>query len=108
MALSQTPQSTPLRGSKEPLFRENPLDKSRRVACEVALLCVVEDAASSFAIKGTLLGTPNTEPQEYSRYIIGSYLPGSLFHYIPTILLGFPVLGSHEKPFSHKWLAGWP
>ena len=28
--------------------------------------------------KGTLLGTPNREPQEYSRYIIGIYLPGSL------------------------------
>ena len=29
--------------------------------------------------KGTLLGTPNWEPQEYSRYIIGIYLPGSLY-----------------------------
>ena len=29
--------------------------------------------------KGTLLGTPNREPQEYSRYIIGIYLPGSLY-----------------------------
>ena len=29
-------------------------------------------------IKGTLLGTPNREPQEYSRNIIGMYLPGSL------------------------------
>ena len=25
-------------------------------------------------IKGTLLGTPNREPQEYNRYIIGIYL----------------------------------
>ena len=30
-------------------------------------------------IKGTLLGTPNREPQEYSRYIIGIYLLGSLY-----------------------------
>ena len=32
--------------------------------------------------KGTLLGTPNREPREYSRYIIGIYLLyswGSLF-----------------------------
>ena len=33
-------------------------------------------------IKGTLLGTPNREPQEYSRYIIGIYLPGSLYSII--------------------------
>ena len=32
--------------------------------------------------KGTLLGTPNREPQEYSRYIIGMYLPGSLYSII--------------------------
>ena len=29
--------------------------------------------------KGTLLGTPNREAQEYSRYRIGIYLPGSLY-----------------------------
>ena len=41
--------------------------------------------------EGTLLGTPNREPQEYSRYIIGIYLPGSL--YIPLYscrILGVP------------------
>ena len=32
--------------------------------------------------KGTLLGTPKREPQEYSRYIIGIYLPGSLYSII--------------------------
>ena len=32
--------------------------------------------------KGTLLGTPNREPQEYSRYITGIYLPGSLYSMI--------------------------
>ena len=29
--------------------------------------------------KGTLMGTPNREPPEYSRNIIGIYLPGSLY-----------------------------
>ena len=29
--------------------------------------------------KGTLMGTPNMEPQEYSRNIIGIYLPESLY-----------------------------
>ena len=32
--------------------------------------------------KGTVLGTPNREPQKYSRYIIGIYLPGSLYSII--------------------------
>ena len=30
-------------------------------------------------MKGTLLGTPNREPQDYSRYIIGIYLAGSFY-----------------------------
>ena len=108
MALSQTPRWTPLRGSKEPLFRENPLDKSRRVACEVALLCVVEDAASSFAIlKGHYWEPQTRNPKNIVVY--NRNLPTRvLIHHIPIIFLGFPVLGSHEKPFSHKWLAGWP
>ena len=33
-------------------------------------------------VKGTLLGTPNREAQEYTRYIIGIYLPGSLYSII--------------------------
>ena len=38
---------------------------------------------SAFLVrKGTLLGTPNWEPQEYSRYIVGIYLPGSLYSII--------------------------
>ena len=32
--------------------------------------------------KGTLLGTPNREPQEYSKHIVGIYLPGSLYSII--------------------------
>ena len=35
--------------------------------------------------KGTLLGTPNREPQEYSRYRIGIYLPGSLYSIISLL-----------------------
>ena len=35
-------------------------------------------------IKGTLLGTPNREPQEYSRNIMEYEDPG---RYIPTIYL---------------------
>ena len=44
----------------------------------------------------TLLGTPNWEPQEYSRNINGN-IPtrARKFYYIPTIFLGFPVWGSH-------------
>ena len=38
--------------------------------------------AQSTTNKGTLLGTPNREPQEHSRYIIGIYLPGSLYSII--------------------------
>ena len=42
--------------------------------------------------KGTLLGTPNREPQEYSRNIMEYKDPG---RYIPIIylLLGVPCLG---------------
>ena len=56
-------------------------------------------------IKGALLGTPNSELQEYSRNILGIYLPGSfysiLFYSIPTIFLGFPVWSSQENTFKH-------
>ena len=49
------------------------------------------------------MGTPNREPHEYSRNRIGTYLPGTIiFHYIPTIFLGFLVWGSHESPFSPR------
>ena len=43
------------------------------------------------------MGSPNREPQEYRRNIIGIYLT---FDYIPAILLGFTVWGSHESPFT--------
>ena len=51
--------------------------------------------ARHFYDKGILLGTPNREPQEYSRYIIGIYLPGSLYSiiFLPYSwgsLFGFP------------------
>ena len=46
--------------------------------------------------KGAVLGTPNREPQEYSRNITGMYPPGSLFSVIFLLsswgsLFGFPV-----------------
>ena len=46
--------------------------------------------------KGTLLGTPNREPQEYSRYRIGIYLPGSLYSILFLLyswgsLFGVPI-----------------
>ena len=48
--------------------------------------------------KGTLMGTPNREPQEYNRNIIGIYLPGSLYSIIflfyswgSLLFLGFPL-----------------
>ena len=42
------------------------------------------------------MGTPNREPQEYSRYIIGIYLPGSLYSitfllYCWGFLFGVPM-----------------
>ena len=46
-------------------------------------------------LKGTLLGTPNREPQEYHRNIIDYKDPGKYIPIIiPTIFLGFPVWGS--------------
>ena len=32
----------------------------------------------TFLFKGTVMGTPNREPQEHSRNIMGIHLPGSL------------------------------
>ena len=45
-------------------------------------LLVLRSGDQSNKDKGTLLGTPNREPQEYSRNIIGRYLPGSLYSII--------------------------
>ena len=44
------------------------------------------------------MGTPNREPQEYSKNII-EYKDLSS---IPTIFLGFPVWGPHFNPFNHR------
>ena len=42
--------------------------------------------------KGTLMGTPKREPQEYSRNTIGIYLPGSLLLlYSWGSLFGVPI-----------------
>ena len=48
------------------------------------------------ANEGTLVRTPNREPQEYSRNIIGNITTRVLiFYHIPTTFLGFPVWASH-------------
>ena len=63
-------------------------------------------------VKGILLGTPNREPQEYSRYIIGIYLPGSLYSIIFLLyswgsLFGVPsrvpLRVSHGYPKVHLY-----
>ena len=61
------------------------------------------------ATKGTLLGTPNREHQEYSRNIIGIYLPGYLYSvmfllYSDCLLFGSPIgtLLATEPAASHK------
>ena len=53
-------------------------------------------SVDAHAVTPCLLEVPrNREPQEYSRNMIGLYLPGSLDSYnIPTTFSGFPVLGS--------------
>ena len=61
-------------------------------------------------LKGTLMETPNREPQEYSSNRIefkdpSRYIP-TISYYIPTIFLGFPVWGSHESPFDPLQLRG--
>ena len=45
--------------------------------------------------EGTLLGTPNRESQEYSRYIIGIYLPGFLY----SVILLLHSWGSQHSLF---------
>ena len=43
-------------------------------------------------VKRVETGTPRREPQEYSRHIFGTYLPGSINSYhIPTTFLRFPI-----------------
>ena len=53
--------------------------------------------------KGTLLGTPNRELQEYSRNIIGIYPPGSLYSLLVLLyswgsLFGVPIRTLLLKP----------
>ena len=52
--------------------------------------------------KGTLLGTPNREPQEYSRYIIGIYLPGSLYSIIFLLYSWGSLFGVPSRVPLHK------
>ena len=54
--------------------------------------------------KGTLLGTPNREPQEYSRYTIGIYLPGSLYSIIFLLYSWGSLFGVPSRvPLKSAW-----
>ena len=61
------------------------------------------------ANKRTLLGTPNREPQEYSRNRVGFYLPGYLYStrfilYSWGSLFGVPIRTVLEEPeVADKW-----
>ena len=62
-----------------------------------AVLCaeLLNNQVPEVTCKGTLLGTPNREPQEYSRNIMEYKDPGIFLLYTHYILgvpgLGFPV-----------------
>ena len=53
---------------------------------DVENVCHSSSSFRKFEMKGTLMGTPNREPQEYSRNIIeckdrGRYIPNSFLLY---------------------------
>ena len=52
-----------------------------------------DGCASWSIIKGTLLGTPNREPQEYSRNIMEYKDPVGIFLLYTYYILGVPYLG---------------
>ena len=56
------------------------------------------------------INAPYWEPQEYSRNIIGIYLPGSLYSliYSSSHILGVPCLGFPIKSFDCEVDEGWP
>ena len=81
------------------LIQDAPRKPVWRVKIKNSFLDVIEEEVegplpAELKFKGTLLGTPNREPQEYSRNIIEYKDPGM---YIPTIFLGFPVVGFPVK-----------
>ena len=53
--------------------------------------------------EGTLLGTPNREPQEYSRNKLRIYLPGSLYSISPHYIIGVPCLRFPFQPFEFAY-----
>ena len=54
-----------------------------------------QDLCSEIFSKKNLLGTPNREPQDYSRNMVGIYLRGPYIPFYSSIFLRFPVWGSH-------------
>ena len=61
----------------------------------LGLLSVSGDQRPSSWFRGTLLGTPNREPQEYSRNIRGIYLPGSLYSIVFLLYITRNKISSH-------------
>ena len=51
-------------------------------------------------LKGTVLGTPNGKPQEYSRNIMEYEDPGRSIPIYSCYILGFPVWGSQLNPVN--------
>ena len=51
------------------------------------------EASDEWATGVLSLETPNREPQEYSRNIIGICLPGSVYSMICLLYSGVPCLG---------------
>ena len=51
----------------------------------------------------TVIESQNRGLQEYSRNVVGNYLPGSLYSYsVPTVFLGVLFGGPHRGPFSFR------
>ena len=60
---------------------------------------------TSNLFKGTVLGTPNREPQESSRNVIGIYLPSIFLLLYSYYILGVLYLGLPLEPFYSCILA---
>ena len=55
------------------------LRETRATSFNPEPVCPPQGWIAKLSFEGTLLGTPNREPQEYSRNIVELYLPGSLY-----------------------------
>ena len=73
---------TPLRRANEPSWWISCELEGKQFAGQSGAFKNARSFLGSLSNKGTLLGPPNREPQEYSRYIIGIYLPGSFYSII--------------------------